>query len=396
MKRKSSPASPAELAPVSASKLGEWDHAYPSRVIINLDAIAGNARQIRRLIGSGVFLIAVVKANAYGHGAPAVARAVLHNGADMLAVANLAEAIEIRAGGIGAPLLVLGAVPHSALSRAIDLDLSLSVFDSEVARNYLSALSAASGSLKVHVKVDSGMGRMGLMPHEVFPTCRLLRDDGGVQLEGIFTHFAKADEDPRYTATQLNRFSEVVDALQAGGIRFPYAHAANSAALLSCGESYFNAVRPGVILYGLNPAPARKAPPVFQLAMTWKTVVAQIKTLPPNSPVGYGGVYRTTGVEKIAVLPVGYADGLRRSPNTWREVLLRGKRAPVIGRVNMEKITINVSHLPDARLGDEVVLLGEQGDDAISADEIAEWIGSNNYEVATAIAPRVPRSYRQT
>lgn len=363
--------------------------------MVDLDAIAANVRQIRRLIGNDVFLMAVVKANAYGHGAPAVARMALESGADMLAAANLAEAIEIRDSGIDAPLLVLGAVPVGALSRAIALDISLTVFDFEVARRYLSAMRAMSGRLKVHAKVDSGMGRMGLMPHEASQICRMLHVDSGVKLEGIYTHFAKADEDAHYTAKQLASFAEVVEELQASDIRFHYVHAANSAAVLTCGSSYFNVVRPGVILYGLNPAPELRVPAGFRRAITWTTVVAQIKTLPPHSPVGYGDAYRTRGVETVAVLPVGYADGLRRSPCTWREVLVRGRRAPLIGRVNMEKVTINVSHIPDVCVGDEVVLLGRQGADEISADEIAEWIGSNNYEVVTAIAPRVPRSYLQ-
>lgn len=382
-----------ERLPSRADEVSDGCDLYPSRVLINLDALAANVRWIRALIGANVALMAVVKANAYGHGAPAVARTALNNGASMLAVANMAEAIEIRAACIESPLLVLGTAPLGAIGRAMELDISLSVYDCAVAGQIRSATGDTPGRLKVHVKVDSGMGRLGVSPQEAIALCRQLQDDGGIELEGIFTHFARADDDPDFTAEQLARFEYVVSKLQSSGVRFKYVHAANSAALLTCRNSYFNVVRPGVVLYGLKPSPDLDVSAGFQTVMAWTTQVAQFKTMPCDSPVGYGDNYRTKGVETIAVLPVGYADGLRRTPYTWREVLVRGMRAPIVGRVNMEKVTINVSHIPDVAIGDEVVLLGAQSEDEISADEIADWIGSNNYEVVTSIAPRVPRSY---
>ena len=361
---------------------------------INLDALAANVRWVRARIGADVALMAVVKANAYGHGAPTVARTALANGADMLAVANLAEAIEIRTAGIAAPLLVLGAAMPDAIGRAMDLDISISIYDYAVARQILAASRELPGRLKAHIKVDSGMGRLGVSPQEASKLCRRLRAERRIKLEGIFTHFAKADEDPIYTDEQLARFERTVAGLASAGLRFKYVHAANSAAVLSCRRSLFNVARPGlIILYGLNPAPELAAATGIRPVMAWTTQVLQIKLLPPDSPVGYGDSYRTKGVETIAVLPVGYADGLRRTPYTWREVLVRGQRAPLVGRVNMEKITVNVTDIADVAIGDEVVLMGAQGQDEIGADEIAEWIGSNNYEVLTSVAPRVPRSY---
>ena len=337
--------------------------------------------------------MAVVKANAYGHGGPAVARAALRHGADLLAVANLAEGFELRDAGIDAPILALSYVPPSAIGDAIDRDLSLSVFDTAFAEQCISAAARSSAALKIHVKVDTGMGRLGVAPGCAAELCRQLQDAPGIQLEGIYTHFATADDDPAYMREQLNRFKSLLARLRCRGIHVKYIHAANSAAILTGGDACFNLVRPGVMLYGLEPMPDSGAGAFLQPAMSWKTRLAQVKTLPPGSPVGYGNAYRTRGAETIAVAPVGYADGLRRTPYTWREVLIHGQRAPLVGRVSMEKITINVSHIPGARAGDEVTLLGRQGEGTISADEIAGWLGSNNYEVVTTVAPRVPRVY---
>ncbi len=192
---------------------------------------------------------------------------------------------------------------------------------------------------------------------------------------------------------QLKTFSHILRWIREAGIQVEQIHAANSAAVLNCQDSYFNVVRPGVMLYGLEPMPNSGIAEFLRPAMSWKTQIAQVKTLPSGSRVGYGDAYRTRGEETIAVAPVGYADGLRRTPNTWREVLIHGRRAPLAGRVSMEKIMLNVSHIPGVKSGDEVVLLGKQGEDCISAEEIAGWIRSNNYEVITSIAPRVPRRY---
>ena len=372
----------------------ELSVAYSSCVEIDLAALASNVRWIKARVGGRVALMAVIKANAYGHGAPAVARTALQNGANLLAVANLAEAIELREAGIDAPILVLSYMPVGAIRDAIEYHVGISVYDSALAEQCISAASRANEKLKVHIKVDTGMGRLGVSPHAAHTVCRQLRDAVGIRLEGIYTHFATADEDPLYMREQLTTFNRVLAQLCTGGVQFDYIHAANSAAVLNCRDSYFNVVRPGILLYGLEPMPQGESANYLQPVMSWKTQVAQVKSLPPDSPVGYGNAYRTRGAETIAILPVGYADGLRRSPDTWREVLIHGQRAPLVGRVSMEKITVNVSHIPDVKIGDEVVLLGQQGEENISADEIAGWIGSNNYEVVTSIAPRMPRSFQ--
>ncbi len=335
--------------------------------------------------------MAVVKANAYGHGAVTVARIALRNGASCLAVANLVEAVQLRRAGIAAPILVLSYVPVDTIPFAVEHDITVSLFDTGRVARFQNIARATGGILRAHIKVDSGMGRLGILPREVKEMMRTLRSCDAIQVEGIYTHFSVADEDPLYTAQQRATFENVIATMREAGCAFRYVHAANSAATVKPVAGGFNLVRPGLLLYGLKPCDSATSLGGLQPVMSWKTVIAQVKTLPLGSPVGYGNSYRTRGEEKIAVLPVGYADGLRRSPRSWREVLVHGKRAPLVGRVSMEKTTINVSHIPDAIAGDEVVLLGKQGDDEINADEVATWIDSINYEVISTILPRVPR-----
>ena len=304
---------------------------YPSKVNIDPAAVAANVRWLKTRVGDRVSLMAVVKANAYGHGAVEVAQISLENGADLLAVANIEEATELRIAGIRAPILVLGYVPAAAIPRAIELDISVSIYDCLLLSPYLRAMKGVGGILKVHVKVDSGMGRLGVALSEVTPLARELSETRRIQLEGIYTHFATADDNPRFTSLQLTRFKQVVSELERAGLSCKYVHAANSAAVLNCRDSYLNLIRAGLLLYGLNPLAGQQAVCGLRPAMTWKTVVAQIKTLPPGSPVGYGNAYHTRDQETIAVLPIGYADGLRRSPRTWREVLVHGMRVPLVG-----------------------------------------------------------------
>lgn len=365
--------------------------AFPSQVTIDLNAVASNVRAIRSLVGDDVSLMAVVKSNAYGHGARDVARVAVKNGADLLAVANLEEALALRKAGLTAPILTLSYVPAGAIRRACELEVSVSVYDFGQAQQYQLAAGAGHSRLSVHVKVDTGMGRLGIMPADAEALCRHVKALPAIRLEGIYTHFSSADLDRQYTDMQLSCFDAVLARLQRAGIQIQYIHAANSAALLTHPQSHFNLVRPGIMLSGLNPLGSGVGPDWLQPAMSWKTTIAQIKALPAGSAVGYGNTYRTRGNERIAVIPVGYADGLRRSPRTWREVLVRGQRAPLVGRVSMEKTTVNVTHISGARPGDEVVLLGKQGKEEINAEEIASWLGSINYEVVTTIAPGAPR-----
>lgn len=363
----------------------------PTFVEVDLEAIAHNTRRIVAIVGPNSSLLAVLKADAYGHGAVRVARTVLNNGARYLGVASLNEAMVLRQAGISAPILILGYTPAWQARDLARAGLAATVFDLDVAR----ALSRAAGELQrpvsVHVKVDTGMGRLGLLPGTMVPFVQELHNLPHLVVEGIFTHFSVADGDPDYTRGQLDRFRDELGALVEAGLRPPLAHAANSAAILTLPESHLDMVRAGIALYGLDPSPQVRCPPDFQPAMKFKTQVAQVKTLPAGSYIGYGNTYHATTEQRIAVLPVGYADGFRRAPRQWGTVLVRGQRAPIVGRVSMDQTTIDVSHIPGVRQGDEVVLIGEQGGDRITAEDAADELGTINYEVISAILARVPR-----
>lgn len=362
----------------------------PTWVEINTEAIAQNVRAIKQMLDPNVTLMAVVKADGYGHGAVAVAQTALLNGAEYLAVANLEEALELRYSGINAPILVLGYTPVYAVRQALRQNIAVTLYDLDMARAYARAAREANGRLRVHVKIDTGMGRLGLMPDEAVHVFRQLGTLNALEVEGIYTHFSSADEDIEFTAQQVETFRNVIRPLRAGGFNFPYIHAANSAGTVTSKDNHFTMVRVGLALYGLHPSEKIQLPDPFKPVMTWKTVIAQVKTLPSNHYVGYGNTYRTRGPETIAVLPIGYADGFRRWP-TWGEVLVKGQRAPIVGRISMEKTSISVGHIPGVAVGDEVVLLGTQGDERITAEEIALRLGTINYEVVCNILARVPR-----
>ena len=363
----------------------------PTWLEIDLAAIAGNMEALRRIVGPRVAIMAVLKADAYGHGAVRVARTVLQHGAASLAVATLGEAAALREAGIGAPILALGYTPPWQVREALRRDVHLTVFDREVANECALAAAELALPARVHVKVDTGMARLGLAPADSAKFLAYLRTLAGVEIAGLFTHFATADAaDETFAREQLRRFSGVVTEVTGAGLRPALVHAANSAATLRFPEARFELVRPGIAVYGLDPSPATPCSADFQPALAFKTAIAQVKTLPAGSPVSYGATYVTERAERIATIPVGYADGFRRAP-AWRAALVRGLRAPVVGRVCMDYTMLDVTNIAGVEVGDEVVLIGRQGADEISAEEVAGWLGTINYEVVSAILPRVPR-----
>jgi alanine racemase len=366
--------------------------ARPTWVEVDLEAVAYNVRQIKEIIGPEVEILAVLKADAYGHGAITVARTALNNGAAFCGVASVNEGVRLRDGGVDAPILVLGYTPAWLARDALLHDVTLTLYDADVARAFSRAATDLRRTARVHIKVDTGMGRLGLLPDQVVPFVEEIRDLPGLDLEGIFTHFSVADDaDLEYTCWQLARFQDVLARLAEIGVTFRIVHCANSAATLRLPRAHFNMVRLGLAMYGLQPSPHVPLPPGFRPALAWKTTIAQVKNLPPGSYVSYGNTYRTEKEETIAVIPVGYADGFRRAPTRWQAVLVRGQRAPIVGRVCMDQTMINVSHIPNVRVGDDVVLIGRQGDDEITAEEVADWLGTINYEVVSEILARVPR-----
>jgi len=336
--------------------------------------------------------MAVLKADAYGHGARRVARTVLHNGATWLGVACLGEAVELRQAGIGAPILNLGYTPPWQAREAVRHDVACTVFSVEVIQALARAARDLGKVATVHVKVDTGMGRLGVLPEEVLDLVRQISSMPGILLQGLFSHLAAADEDdPSYTDLQLERLQSVVGALEAQGLRPPLVHIANSAAVLKHPASHYDMVRAGIVLYGLAPSAETPLPGGYRPAMSFKCQVAQVKDLPAGSLVGYGCAYRAERPIRIAVIPVGYADGFRRGPRNWGHVLVRGQFAPLVGRVCMDQSMVDVTAIPGVRQGDEVVLIGSQGERSLTAEDVAAQLGTINYEVVSEILARVPR-----
>ncbi|MDX2078813.1 MAG: alanine racemase [bacterium] len=362
-----------------------------SWVEINFDALAGNIRAIKRGLSPETTLMAVVKSDAYGHGAISVAETALANGAGYLGVSSLEEALILRDAGIVAPIIALNYTPFHLVHEAIQQNITLALFDLTVARTYDRIARENNGKVRVHVKIDTGIGRLGVLPDDALTLFRNLLSLKNIEVEGIYTHFSVADEKSDHTANQLTIFKNLLRDIQTLGYKFKYIHAGNSAGTLAHPDGHFTMARTGAAMYGIHPSPIVSLPTDFNPVMSWKTIIAQVKTLPPNHPIGYGNTYTTQTHETIAVIPVGYADGFRRAPHSWREVLVHGQRAKVIGRVSMEKSVISISHIPDVSVGDEVVLLGKQGSDHITAEEIASQLGTISYEVVCSVLPRVPR-----
>lgn len=369
----------------------------PTRAEIDLDCVAHNLRLAREAVGPAVAVMAVVKADAYGHGAVPVARAALAAGAARLGVAALEEARALRQSGIAAPVLIMGWTPPGQLEAALELNLTLTLFSAADARAVSELASRRGRRARVHVKVDTGMGRLGFPAGEgavaeIASLCRL----PGLEPEGIYTHLAASDLDREFTLEQLGRFQAVIRDLEALGITFPMRHAANSGAVWHVPEAHLDMVRLGISLYGYHPAGHEAAGdrPALRPALSWLTAVAQVKEVPPGTPVSYGRTYVTRWWERLATLPVGYADGYSRGLSNRGAVLIGGRRAPVVGRVCMDQIVVSVPAGVEVRQGDEAVLIGRQGDEAISADDLAGWLGTINYEILCAISKRVPRYYR--
>lgn len=361
---------------------------------IDLDALDHNIRAMQTRVGPSVELIPVVKANAYGHGAVPVGRAALESGVKRLAVARPDEGVQLRRAGIDAPVLVMGyAIPAEA-GLYVKNHLTATVNTLEMAEALSDRASASGVTANVHLKVDTGMGRFGLLPDEVAPFAGKIGRLPHIDLEGIFTHFATSDEqDKTYVNQQLERFIHALDALRAAGIEVPLRHAANSGAILDTPEAYFDAVRSGVMTYGLYPSDQVSHSVPLQPILSLHSHVGRIRTLPAGSTVGYGRMWTASRPTTVALIPIGYGDGYRRSLTNRGVMLIGGRRAPLIGRVSMDQIVADITDLHGVRQDDPVVLLGRQGDECLTAEELAALAGTINYEVTTGLLPRLPRVY---
>jgi len=365
----------------------------PTRAEINLGAIAFNLQGIRRQVAPAG-IMAVVKADAYGHGALQVSRVALEEGASYLAVAVIDEAIALRKAGIEAPLLVFGGFSHEDARLFVDWELDATVFDRQGLALISQAARKRNRPVRVHVKADTGMGRLGVDFREAVPFIEMVRNTEGVELTGLYTHFATSDAlDKSYANLQLLRYKSLIDELASKGIRIPLKHTANSGAILDMPGSWFDLVRPGIMMYGHYPSAETTGSVEIHPAMSFKTAVIQVKQIERGQSVSYGRTFIADRLMTIATLPVGYADGYNRLLSNRGEVLICGRRFPVAGRVCMDLIMAAAGAGDEIRTGDEVVLFGRQGDEEISVASICELLGTIPYEVTCWISKRVPRVY---
>lgn len=372
-----------------------FKHLRPVWAEVDLDKLAHNMREIRRITKSKK-IIAVVKADAYGHGAVDVAPVLLENGANSLAVAMLSEAMELRRSGIECQIMILGFTPPELIDNLLKYDIEQTVFSYEFAKELSKMAKHENKIAKIHIALDTGMGRIGFLPNdesvqEVYKISKL----PNIVIEGLFCHFSTADEkDKTYTYIQVEKYDGFYEKLKAKKVYINTRHIANSAAIIDLPEIHYEAVRPGIIIYGYYPSDDVNKKKIDLLpVMTLKTNVVHIKTLPPGEYVGYGRKYKTDKESVIATLPIGYADGYTRLLFQKAKVIIKGKFAPVIGKICMDQCMIDITDVSGVKVGDEVILIGEDENNKFNADVVGELIGTISYEVVCMIGKRVPRVY---
>jgi alanine racemase len=359
----------------------------PTVAEIDLGAFERNVAYVASHLRAGTRLIALLKADAYGHGAVELARRCRPEHVTMIGVALLEEALELRNAGITLPILVLGPLSEQQVRIALEHDVTLGVPGPEELE--LVAKVARERDVAIHLKLDSGMGRMGAVETELPRVVELLRSAPRLRLDALYTHLANAgDVGDAFTNDQIARFDTLVATLREAGVTAPLHHVANSAATAR-GMTPGDFARVGIALYGAEPLDANS--PRLEPVMRWRTAIARLKDLPPGHAIGYGTSFFTKRASRIATLPVGYADGYRRGLSNRGEVLVRGRRVPVVGRVSMDLVTIDVTGIEDAAVGDEAVLLGRQGSEEITAEELAKKLDTISYEVFCGVGKRVPR-----
>ncbi len=364
----------------------------PTVAEIDLQAIASNVRAIRRRVQPAE-VMAVVKANGYGHGAVPVARAASEAGATMLGVALLEEGIALRRRNITAPILVFGGLFENQIDSYLTHDLQMTLYDAQLAESISQRAHALHKTAAVHVKLDTGMGRVGITSEPIAFLQHVARLPN-ISVQGLYTHLATSDEaDLSCARTQLNLFREIVAAARTHDIAPRWIHAANSGAILSLPESYFNLVRPGVMMYGYYPSADVVKSIALQPAMRMCTRVLFVKRVPPGTFISYNRAFQTQRESVLATLPIGYADGFSRRFSNNTHVLMRGRKCPVVGRVCMDQIIVDVTELPDICVGEEVVLMGRQGEAEILIYDWCEKLETIPYEVTCGISSRVPRKY---
>lgn len=354
------------------------------------------ARNVQHLIArsNGRSMMAVVKANAYGHGALPVAQAAMQAGAQCFGVATVTEAEELRHGGILAPILVLSLIRPEELETCLRLNIAVTLADEAALAHAARAAMRAGRTLAVHLKVDTGMGRIGCTPREAAGLAEMIARHPSLRLDGVFSHFAAADSDPDYTQEQMETFGAVLSGLRRRKIEVPWRHIQNSAGILGWNPPDVNLVRAGIAIYGLNPDGVSPPPEGLEPALSVHARVAQVKRVTRGTTVGYGRSFTADRELQIATLGVGYADGYRRGLSNRAQVLIGGLSWKVAGRISMDQTTVAVDPDFPVSAGDEAVLIGRQGERRIGAEEVARQLGTISYEILTGLAPRLPRIYR--
>lgn len=365
---------------------------------VDLDALRNNLARIRHLVGPRVKILAVVKADAYGHGLRQIAAHLMQSGTDFFGVANLAEAVAIRRVGQGWPILMLGACLPEEIEGAVRDDVRPTISGMEEAEAYNAMALRLRKVLPVHVKLDSGMSRLGVAPRQALELLLACRRLPGLTLEGLYTHYSSAEDDPLCSRRQAEIFQRLIREAARAGLRIPLLHANNSAALLHQRRTTLQLVRPGLLVYGVTPPGSRFVPAPrhteFLPALSWKCRVSLVKLVPKGARLSYGGTFVAPRPLRIATLTAGYGDGYLRSGSNRARVLVHGHRCPVLGRITMDQTLVDVSKAPNVAAGDEAILIGRQGPGEITATELAHWDRTIPWEVLTAITYRVPRLYR--
>ena len=364
----------------------------PTWLEINLDILAGNIGCLRDLIGADVKMLLTVKADAYGHGAVQVAESV-DRLVDRFGVATLDEAFEIKRAGIRTPILVLSPVLAKEIPQVVATGVTVTLSSASFARQLSECAAGQSRTVNFHIEVDTGMGRTGLFPDEAREVIAEAVELPSINFAGLYTHFPVSDSDPSFTRRQVEQFRSFVSELRADGIDVPLLHSANSGAIAAVPESRLDMVRPGLLMYGYHPAGSSTKVGVRPV-MSWKTRLVQLRTIGPDRPVSYGRTFVTKRETLMGIVPVGYGHGYPFQLSNRGEMIINGRRIPILGRVTMDMTMVDLTDLPEApAAGDEVVLIGEQGDASIGLHELADRAGTIPYEILCGISKRVPRTY---
>ncbi|KEK25021.1 alanine racemase [Bacillus gaemokensis] len=367
-------------------------------VEVNLDTVKHNVREFKKRVNDeNIIMMAAVKANGYGHGSVEVAKAAIEAGINQLAVAFVDEGIELREAGVTVPILVLGYTPVEAAEDAIRYDIMMTVYRIEDLKGINEIAKRFEKKARIQVKIDTGMSRIGLQEEEVVPFLEELKNMKCIEVEGMFTHYSTADEiDKTYTNMQTSLFEKAVNTAKDMGVHLPYIHSSNSAGSMELSNTFQNMVRVGIGIYGMYPSREVDHTVVsLQPILSLKSKVAHIKHSKQDRGVSYGNTYVTTGEEWIATVPIGYADGYNRQLSNKGHALVNGIRVPVLGRVCMDQLMLDVTKAMPVHVGDEVVFYGKQGEEEIPVEEIADLLGTINYEVTCMLDRRIPRVYKE-